>query len=131
MEMVYFLIFTPIVQNISCLGFLGMEGKLEYRLALIQLSISNKQIVNWLSGVDPRPKESLESEPVAKNTADSEQKITFVQFALDWLVDHSLTPQVDDVVIAAIDGELTCKCLGLINAQHHLLSGNELTLPLP
>lgn len=42
------------------------------------------------------------------------------------IVDRSLTPQVDDVVIAAIDGELTCKCLGLIEGQYHLLSGNVL-----
>ncbi|MCX8587164.1 MULTISPECIES: LexA family protein [Orbaceae] len=41
------------------------------------------------------------------------------------IVDRSLTPQVDDVVIAAIDGELTCKCLGLIQGQYYLLSGNE------
>ncbi|OTP81488.1 translesion error-prone DNA polymerase V autoproteolytic subunit [Gilliamella apicola] len=34
------------------------------------------------------------------------------------IVDRSLTPQVDDVVIAAIDGELTCKCLGLIQGQY-------------
>jgi DNA polymerase V len=41
------------------------------------------------------------------------------------IVDRSLTPLVDDVVIAAIDGELTCKCLGLIQGQYYLLSGNE------
>lgn len=37
-----------------------------------------------LSGVDPRLKESLESES-AKNPVDNEPKLTFVQFALDWL----------------------------------------------
>lgn len=46
------------------------------------------------------------------------------------IVDRSLTPKVDDVVIAAIDGELTCKCLGLVNEQYHLLSGNELYPPI-
>lgn len=46
------------------------------------------------------------------------------------IVDRSLTPQVDDVVIAAIDGELTCKCLGLIKGQYHLLSGNEQYPPI-
>ena len=47
------------------------------------------------------------------------------------IVDRSLTPQVDDVVIAAIDGELTCKCLGIMNGQHHLLAGNALYPPIP
>lgn len=47
------------------------------------------------------------------------------------IVDRSLTPQVDDVVIAAIDGELTCKCLGLIQGQYHLLAGNALYPPFP
>lgn len=47
------------------------------------------------------------------------------------IVDRSLTPQVDDVVIAAIDGELTCKCLGVTNGQYHLLAGNALYPPIP
>lgn len=47
------------------------------------------------------------------------------------IVDRSLTPQVDDVVIAAIDGELTCKCLGVMNGQYHLLAGNALYPPFP
>ncbi|MCX8711370.1 hypothetical protein J3U57_03965 [Gilliamella sp. B3464] len=34
------------------------------------------------------------------------------------------------VVIAAIDSELTCKCLGLINEQYHLLSGTALYPPI-
>jgi DNA polymerase V len=46
------------------------------------------------------------------------------------IVDRSLTPLVDDVVIAAIDGELTCKCLGLIQGQYYLLSGNEQYPPI-
>ncbi|OCG21806.1 peptidase S24 [Gilliamella sp. App4-10] len=46
-------------------------------------------------------------------------------------VDRSLTPQVDDVVIAAIDGEFTCKCLGVMNGQYHLLAGNALYPPIP
>lgn len=46
------------------------------------------------------------------------------------IVDRSLEPKVDDVVIAAIDGELTCKCLGLIKGQYHLLSGNALYPPI-
>ncbi|WP_255308552.1 translesion error-prone DNA polymerase V autoproteolytic subunit [Gilliamella apicola] len=47
------------------------------------------------------------------------------------VVDRSLEPKLDDIVVAAVDGELTCKCLGLINGQHHLLSGNELYPPIP
>lgn len=46
------------------------------------------------------------------------------------IVDRSLEPQVDDVVIAAIDTELTCKCLGLIKGQYHLLSGNPFYPPI-
>lgn len=42
------------------------------------------------------------------------------------IVDRSLTPRIGDVVIAAVDSEQTCKCLGLIDRQHHLLSGNAL-----
>ncbi|WP_392560372.1 LexA family protein [Orbus mooreae] len=47
------------------------------------------------------------------------------------IVDRSLEPHVDDVVIVAIDGELTCKCLGVINDQYHLLAGNALYPPIP
>ncbi|RKS87557.1 SOS response UmuD protein [Orbus hercynius] len=46
------------------------------------------------------------------------------------IVDRSLAPQIDDIVIAAIDGELTCKRLGLIKGQYHLLSGNALYPPI-
>lgn len=46
------------------------------------------------------------------------------------VVDRSLTPKIDDIVIAAVDGELTCKCLGIINGQHYLLSGNALYPPI-
>lgn len=46
------------------------------------------------------------------------------------IVDRSLEPVVGDVVIAAIDGELTCKCLGVINGQYHLLAGNALYPPI-
>lgn len=47
------------------------------------------------------------------------------------VVDRSLAPKINDIVIAAVDGELTCKCLGIINEQHYLLSGNELYPPIP
>ncbi|WP_392560240.1 LexA family protein [Orbus mooreae] len=47
------------------------------------------------------------------------------------IVDRSLKPQVNDVVIVAVDGELTCKCLGLIAGQYHLLAGNALYPPIP
>ncbi|OCG13484.1 hypothetical protein A9G24_01565 [Gilliamella sp. App6-5] len=33
-------------------------------------------------------------------------------------------------MIAAVDGELTCKCLGTIDDQPYLLSGNELFQPI-
>lgn len=46
------------------------------------------------------------------------------------IVDRSLKPQIGDVVIAAIDGELTCKCLGLIKGQYHLLAGNACYPPI-
>ncbi|WP_294615972.1 translesion error-prone DNA polymerase V autoproteolytic subunit [uncultured Gilliamella sp.] len=46
------------------------------------------------------------------------------------VVDRSLTPKIDDIVIAAVDGELTCKCLGIIDGKHHLLSGNALYSPI-
>ncbi|OCG00800.1 LexA family protein [Gilliamella sp. wkB112] len=46
------------------------------------------------------------------------------------VVDRSLTPKIDDIVIAAVDGELTCKCLGIIEGQHHLLAGNALYAPI-
>ncbi|WP_392565363.1 translesion error-prone DNA polymerase V autoproteolytic subunit [Utexia brackfieldae] len=40
------------------------------------------------------------------------------------VVDRALEARLHDIVIAAIDGELTCKRLGILNGQHHLLSGN-------
>ncbi|NUF50096.1 translesion error-prone DNA polymerase V autoproteolytic subunit [Gilliamella sp. ESL0250] len=46
------------------------------------------------------------------------------------IVDRALEPKIDDIVIAAVDGELTCKCLGTIEDQPYLLSGNELFQPI-
>ena len=43
----------------------------------------------------------------------------------------SLEPKIGDIVVAAVDGELTCKCLGIFDNQHHLLSGNSLYPPIP
>jgi DNA polymerase V len=40
------------------------------------------------------------------------------------IVGLALEPKIDDIVIAAVDGELTCKCLGIIEDQPYLLSGN-------
>lgn len=47
------------------------------------------------------------------------------------VVDRSLEPKIGDIVVAAVDGELTCKCLGIFDNQHHLLSGNSLYPPIP
>ncbi len=45
------------------------------------------------------------------------------------IVDRSLTPQHGDVVLAALDGELTCKILDLHHRQ--LLSSNKQYSPIP
>lgn len=44
------------------------------------------------------------------------------------IVDRALTPQQGDIVIAALNGELTCKILDV--HQRRLLSGNPLFPPL-
>lgn len=63
--------------------------------------------------------------------AQGESMINYGIFSGDLLVvDRSLAPQIEDIVVAAVDGELTCKCLGLIDGQHYLLSGNELYPPI-
>lgn len=46
------------------------------------------------------------------------------------VVDRSLEPKIDDIVVAAVDGELTCKCLSIIEEQYYLLSGNKLYPPI-
>lgn len=40
------------------------------------------------------------------------------------IVDRSLEPRTGDIVIVAIDSELTCKRLATIAGQPHLVSGN-------
>ena len=45
------------------------------------------------------------------------------------LVDRSLNPQQGDVVIAAVDGQLTCKVLDLKHRQ--LLPANARHKPIP
>ncbi|MDI2111759.1 LexA family protein [Commensalibacter nepenthis] len=40
------------------------------------------------------------------------------------IVDRSLNPGQGDIVIAALDGELTCKCLTFKNGIPYLKSGN-------
>jgi DNA polymerase V len=44
------------------------------------------------------------------------------------IVDRALEPVHGDIVIAALDGQLTCKVLDL--RRRRLLSGNELFLPI-
>lgn len=40
------------------------------------------------------------------------------------IVDRSLQPQFGDVIIAVVDGELTCKMLGKAGMQPALIAGN-------
>lgn len=47
------------------------------------------------------------------------------------IVDRSLEPQVGDIVVMAVDGELTCKQLRMIGKRHYLCSGNEHFPPIP
>ena len=62
--------------------------------------------------------------------AQGDSMINFGIFDNDLLVvDRSLEPSHGDVVIAALNGELTCKVLDLRNRQ--LLSGNDLFPPIP
>ncbi|GHB30341.1 LexA family protein [Salinicola rhizosphaerae] len=47
------------------------------------------------------------------------------------IVDRSLEPGIGDVVVMAVDGELTCKQLQLIGKRHYLVSGSEQFPPIP
>ncbi|AZS49808.1 LexA family transcriptional regulator [Entomomonas moraniae] len=47
------------------------------------------------------------------------------------IVDRSLDAKAGDVVIIAIDGELTCKKLSYIKGEPFLVSGNSLYPPIP
>lgn len=40
------------------------------------------------------------------------------------IVDRSLSPETGDIIVVALDGELTCKQLGQWHGQTALLSGN-------
>ncbi|BCD97706.1 LexA family protein [Marinagarivorans cellulosilyticus] len=44
------------------------------------------------------------------------------------IVDRSITPKHKDIVVAAVDGQLTCKILD--TAQHQLLSANNAYPPI-
>lgn len=47
------------------------------------------------------------------------------------IVDRSLEPRNGDVIIIAVDGELTCKQLDLIGRRPYLVSGNSAFTPIP
>nr|WP_299380324.1 translesion error-prone DNA polymerase V autoproteolytic subunit [uncultured Halomonas sp.] len=47
------------------------------------------------------------------------------------IVDRSLEPRNGDVLIIALDGELTCKRLGAIGQRPYLLPGNPNYRPIP
>lgn len=47
------------------------------------------------------------------------------------VVDRSLEPVEGDVVVIAVDGEITCKRLGKIGQRPYLLAGNEAYRPIP
>lgn len=46
------------------------------------------------------------------------------------VVDKSLTPQQDNVVVAGIDGEMAVKTLKMIDGQPYLYSANKQYLPI-
>lgn len=46
------------------------------------------------------------------------------------VVDKSLTPQQDNVVVAGIDGEMAVKTLKIIDGQPYLYSANKQYLPI-
>lgn len=46
------------------------------------------------------------------------------------IVDRALDAHTDDILIAAVDGELTCKRLGIIDGCPALLSGNPAYPPI-
>lgn len=47
------------------------------------------------------------------------------------IVDRSLEPRPGAVLIASVDGELTCKSYGLIGNRPYLLAANDAFPPLP
>ncbi|WP_110641085.1 translesion error-prone DNA polymerase V autoproteolytic subunit [Salinicola sp. CPA57] len=47
------------------------------------------------------------------------------------VVDRSLEPTDGDIVVIAVDGEITCKRLGKIGQRPYLLAGNENYKPIP
>ncbi|WP_110693276.1 LexA family protein [Salinicola halophyticus] len=47
------------------------------------------------------------------------------------VVDRSLEPADGDIVVIAVDGEITCKRLGKIGQRPYLLAGNENYKPIP
>ena len=47
------------------------------------------------------------------------------------IVDRSLEPRSGSVLIASVDGELTCKQLGYIGDRPYLLAANEAFAPIP
>nr|WP_298522404.1 translesion error-prone DNA polymerase V autoproteolytic subunit [uncultured Halomonas sp.] len=47
------------------------------------------------------------------------------------IVDRSLEPRNGDVLIIALDGELTCKRLGKIGQRPYLIPGNPKYRPIP
>nr|WP_299241182.1 translesion error-prone DNA polymerase V autoproteolytic subunit [uncultured Halomonas sp.] len=46
------------------------------------------------------------------------------------IVDRSLDPRPGDILIAVVDGELTCKRLGMANGCSALISGNSAYTPI-
>lgn len=46
------------------------------------------------------------------------------------IVDRSLEPRTGDIIIVAIENELTCKCLSTIDGQPFLISGNTAFPPI-
>lgn len=47
------------------------------------------------------------------------------------IVDRSLEPRDGDVLVIAVDGEMTCKRLGRIGSRPYLLAGNDQYRPIP
>lgn len=47
------------------------------------------------------------------------------------IVDRSLDPRDGDVLVVAVDGEMTCKRLGKIGSRPYLLPGNDRYRPIP
>ncbi|WP_422102020.1 LexA family protein [Vreelandella sp.] len=47
------------------------------------------------------------------------------------IVDRSLEPKNGHIVIMSVDGELTCKKLGIIGNRHYLIASNPEFRPIP